>query len=137
VVSDLGQICHRIPRVVSPSSPACTGTSLRIQTIGLQRATFSVEPSGRQPRYILSRKGRTKEVSVLRKPPAIPHPTCPSTRRGSGSPTLDQRRCLAAYLRIVTATLRRIRVISDKDSLEKEREREKVNRNRGRTSADP
>jgi hypothetical protein len=76
---------YAIPRVVSPSSPACTGMSLRIQTIGLQRAMFSVEPRGRQPGYILPRrKGPAKEVSVLRKPPAISHRTCVPAKGGGG-----------------------------------------------------
>lgn len=107
-LSDFGRsrcawICLRKPHSLPWSSPACTGTSLRIQTIGLQRATSTCAHEC-QPRYILARpkRARSKEVIVLRKPTAIPCLSYKSRRSGTQPASrcsYNQRRCFLAYLR--------------------------------------
>lgn len=99
-------IANRIPSYhgVHRRAPSCT--SLRVQTIGLQRATFSDVSADVNPDICIllsshpPKRARAKEVTVLRKPRAIP---VPYVSRRSGTQTAsrcscNQRWCFPAYL---------------------------------------
>lgn len=102
-LSDFGQllrICHRKPHpIVSRSSPACTATSLRVQTIGLQRATFPTW--ARTSARIYSPLSKR---AALRKLPCCVsrvqfRPSVPEHRLPAGVPVINDDASRRAYLR--------------------------------------